>query len=63
MCLVTAIVAVRLACPAYTAEAHVLTSLTGAMNSETLPYQQVSLMLNESFHKREILAVLTRFIL
>jgi hypothetical protein len=36
----TGIVAVRLACPAYTAEAHALPSPIGAMNSETLPYQQ-----------------------
>jgi hypothetical protein len=40
MCLATGIVAVRIARPAYTAEAHVLPSLIGAMNSETLPYQQ-----------------------
>ena len=40
MCLVTGIVAVRPACRAYTAEAHALPSLIGAMNSETLPYQQ-----------------------
>ncbi len=40
MCLATGIVAVRLACPAYIARAHVLPSPIGAMKSETLPYQQ-----------------------